>query len=104
MKNKDKFSLKEAFEVIAKHMQSLVKDELKKSDNECDKHDCRKFKVDDSHYHVVKNPHGFAASLVSNKDGKPGAPVSIPSDVKTHEEAQKHVEKEHAIIRAKGNK
>lgn len=32
MKNKDKFTLKEAFEVIAKHMQSLVKDELKKSE------------------------------------------------------------------------
>ena len=34
MKNKDKFTLKEAFEVIAKHMQSLVKDELKKAETD----------------------------------------------------------------------
>jgi hypothetical protein len=32
MNNKEKFTLKEALEVIAKHMQSLVKDELKKAE------------------------------------------------------------------------
>jgi hypothetical protein len=34
MNNKEKFSLKEALEVIAKHMQSLVKDELKKAESD----------------------------------------------------------------------